>query len=409
MSKQAYTKPDTSKTGLPRGCRDNVEFTVLLCVTTIAFALFSGGFGLGVFFSGLLLTFVLWVVINLFRPKERPNAEEGSWPRPSHVSERDSRPAQSADSLGDASAMAKTGPEAAKAEGARNCTQREGGGPPEEAGPPAGMSGGGEVQGESPEGIRGLVGLASVKDEMERLTSAVRLMKMRERQGIPVSEMSFHAVFTGNPGTGKTTVARLLAGSYRELGVLRKGHLVETGRAGLVAEHAGQTAVKTNQVIDSALDGVLLINEAPLLAEGSGPEAIATLLHRMEEDRKRLVVVLSGREHEMKAFFNSNPALRSRFSRHIHFPDYNAAELLAIYKRHLGREGYALEEAAERHVAQMLFTAVARKDRHFGNAHLARSLFGQTLEARAMRLANLDPPSGGMPTAITLEDVLRLK
>lgn len=177
-----------------------------------------------------------------------------------------------------------------------------------------------------------LIGLNLVKEEIATLVNYIKMKQMRDEMSLKSPDVSYHCVFLGNPGTGKTTVARIIADIYRELGILKRGHLVETDRSGLVAEYVGQTAVKTNQMIDKALDGVLFIDEAYSLVQGSsedyGSEAIATLLKRMEDDRDRLVVILAGYTNEMEVFINSNPGLRSRFNRYIHFEDYSAEELL---------------------------------------------------------------------------------
>lgn len=257
--------------------------------------------------------------------------------------------------------------------------------------------------------LQSLIGLSSVKAEVERLTNFIKIMKVREKQGLPVSEISYHCVFTGNPGTGKTTVARILANIYSELGVIKKGHLVETDRSGLVAEYVGQTAVKTNKIIDSALDGVLFIDEAYSLVNGGnndyGTEAISTLLKRMEDDRKRLVVILAGYSNEMQTFINSNPGLQSRFNRYIDFPDYNVDELLEIYKRNLKKHKYTLSTEAETFISAYLANAVANKDNNFGNARFVRNLFEKTLENQAMRLANIGHLTSEMLCEISIVDV----
>lgn len=269
-----------------------------------------------------------------------------------------------------------------------------------------------EVIMDSQNELHSLIGLSSVKAEVERLTNFIKIMKVREKQGLPVSEISYHCVFTGNPGTGKTTVARILANIYSELCVIKKGHLVETDRSGLVAEYVGQTAVKTNKIIDSALDGVLFIDEAYSLVNGGnndyGTEAISTLLKRMEDDRKRLVVILAGYGNEMQTFINSNPGLQSRFNRYIDFPDYNADELLEIYKRNLNKHKYTLSVEAEAFISVYLANAVASKDKNFGNARFVRNLFEKTLENQAMRLASIGHLTSEMLCEISIEDVKTL-
>ena len=261
--------------------------------------------------------------------------------------------------------------------------------------------------------LQSLIGLSSVKAEVERLTNFIKIMKVREKQGLPVSEISYHCVFTGNPGTGKTTVARILANIYSELGVVEKGHLVETDRSGLVAEYVGQTAVKTNKIIDSALDGVLFIDEAySLVNRGTndyGTEAVSTLLKRMEDDRNRLVVILAGYGNEMQTFINSNPGLQSRFNRYIDFPDYNADELLEIYKRNLKKHKYTLSTEAEAFISAYLVNAVANKDKNFGNARFVRNMFEKTLENQAMRLASIGHLTSDMLCEISIEDVKSLE
>lgn len=248
-------------------------------------------------------------------------------------------------------------------------------------------------KGEKPplEQLNDLIGLDTVKEEVQRLSNFIRIQRMRKERGLKASPISYHCVFTGNPGTGKTTVARIIAGIYRDLGILTKGHLVETDRAGLVAEYVGQTAVKTNKIIDSALDGVLFIDEAYSLVQGGnsdyGSEAIATLLKRMEDDRDRLVVILAGYGDEMRGFIDSNPGLQSRFNRYIHFPDYDAASLADIYLGRARSHDYRLTPEAEDKLHRILRDAVEHKDRNFGNARYVRNLFEKTLEAQATRLS----------------------
>ncbi|MBR1717148.1 MAG: DUF4236 domain-containing protein [Paludibacteraceae bacterium] len=239
--------------------------------------------------------------------------------------------------------------------------------------------------------LNSLIGLASVKTEVETLTNFIKIQQTRAAKGLKTSAVSYHCVFTGNPGTGKTTVARILAKIYKKLGVVSKGHLVETDRAGLVAEYVGQTAVKTNKIIDSALDGVLFIDEAYSLISGSendfGKEAIATLLKRMEDNRDRLIVILAGYTKNMKDFIDSNPGLQSRFNRYIEFPDYSADELLQIFEANMKKYEYRFGEGAREYLQQYFENEVAHKDANFGNGRLVRNVFEKSLERQANRLA----------------------
>ena len=225
-----------------------------------------------------------------------------------------------------------------------------------------------------------------------------------------VPNVSYHCVFSGNPGTGKTTVARILAGIYKDLGVLKKGHLVETDRSGLVAEYVGQTAVKTNKIIDNALDGVLFIDEAYSLVQGGsedyGSEAIATLLKRMEDDRDRLVVILAGYTNEMEEFINSNPGLRSRFNRYIHFEDYTAEELYKIFLLNAEKNEYTLADDVKEYLLKKLEDVVANKPKDFGNARYIRNLFEKTVEAQANRLASEPKITKELLVEIKKEDII---
>ncbi len=261
----------------------------------------------------------------------------------------------------------------------------------------------------SAEQLSSLIGLISVKKEIQTLTNFVKIQQKRAEQGLKSSSVSYHCVFTGNPGTGKTTVARIVADIYKNLGVLKKGHLVETDRAGLVAEYVGQTAVKTNKIIDSALDGVLFIDEAYTLVAGDsndfGREAIATLLKRMEDDRDRLVVILAGYTQNMKDFIESNPGLHSRFNRYIEFPDYSADELYQIFDLNLKKYDYHITDEAKEALQNFFADAVAHKDKNFGNGRFVRNIFEKILERQANRLASETNLTTERLSEITVEDL----
>jgi type VII secretion ATPase EccA len=254
-----------------------------------------------------------------------------------------------------------------------------------------------------------LIGLNSVKKEVQTLTNFIKIQQKRAEQGLKSSSVSYHCVFTGNPGTGKTTVARIVADIYKNLGVLKKGHLVETDRAGLVAEYVGQTAVKTNKIIDSALDGVLFIDEAYSLVGGGesdyGKEAIATLLKRMEDDRERLVVILAGYTKDMKQFIDSNPGLQSRFNRYIEFPDYTSNELYQIFALSLKKYDYHVTDDAKVALLHFFEDAVAHKDANFGNGRFVRNIFEKVLEHQANRLASESNLTTERLSEITIEDL----
>ena len=254
-----------------------------------------------------------------------------------------------------------------------------------------------------------LIGLSNVKSEIRKLRSFEKVRQLRIKEGLKVPEVSHHCVFTGNPGTGKTTVARILAKIYKELGILRKGHLVETDRSGLVAEYVGQTAVKTNKIIDSALDGVLFIDEAySLIVEGNGEfghEAIAALLKRMEDDRDRLVVILAGYGEEMERFVGSNPGLKSRFKRYLHFEDYDADQLMEIFQLLVNKHDYIVDEDAREKVRVIVDEAVKDRDRHFGNARYVRNMFEKIIENQAMRLAEQGLTDRSSLQQILLQDI----
>ena len=256
-----------------------------------------------------------------------------------------------------------------------------------------------------------LIGLGSVKKEVRSLANFVKLQKQREAQGLKTAKVSFHLVFYGAPGTGKTTVARIVGRIYKDLGVLKKGHTVETDRGGLVAKYMGQTALKTDTVIQQALDGVLFIDEAyALVPEGDngqdyGQEAISTLLKRMEDYRDRLVVIIAGYKDEMQRFIDSNPGLQSRFNRYIDFPDYTGVELADIFKMYMKKNQYTLAPDAEEYLKERFEYAVAHKDRNFGNARYARNVFEKSIQQQANRLAGQSNLSKTQLTELTVDDL----
>lgn len=258
--------------------------------------------------------------------------------------------------------------------------------------------------------LQSLIGLEQVKKDVDSLRNFVKAQKLREEAGLKSSRVSYHCVFTGNPGTGKTTVARIVAGIYKEMGVLKKGHLVECDRSDLVAEYTGQTAVKTNKKIDEALDGVLFIDEAYTLVQNGdgdfGPEAISTLLKRMEDDRHRLIVILAGYTKEIKQFINSNPGLESRFNRYIHFADYTADELKQIFVYTLNKEQYNITPDAFRKVKSILEEKVSNKDARFGNARYVRNLFEVIIQRWADRVAASNSSDPKELALITAEDIV---
>lgn len=260
------------------------------------------------------------------------------------------------------------------------------------------------------EELQSLIGLESVKEEVRTLANFAKVQKMRADKGLKNPNMSYHLVFTGSPGTGKTTVARIVARIYKDLGILKKGHLVETDRSGMIGQYVGQTAPKVNAMCDSALNGVLFIDEAYALTQKSGgqdygDEAVATLLKRMEDDRDKLVVIVAGYTDEMKQFINTNPGLQSRFNRYINFPDYTPEELYKIFRMYLNKNEYTITKEAASYVQQRLDYVVAHKDRNFGNARYVRNVFEKAIQCQANRISAGRNLSEDQLTEITLADV----
>ena len=254
-----------------------------------------------------------------------------------------------------------------------------------------------------------LIGLSGINREVNNLINMVTVHNLRRQNGLKTVDMSLHMVFSGNPGTGKTMIARLMARIYRSLGVLSKGHLVEVDRSGLVAGYVGQTAAKTTAAIDKAMGGVLFIDEAYTLnSKGEndfGQEAIDTLLKAMEDRREDLVVIVAGYDGLMDAFIHSNPGLESRFNRYLHFDDYSVDEMMSILDLQLKKGQYQLDDAARSAVREYIEVSNTGSIA-FGNARGVRNIFERLLVAQANRLYSAEAPTREQLMTISEADVL---
>ena len=254
-----------------------------------------------------------------------------------------------------------------------------------------------------------LVGLTEVKKDVKNLVNLMKVRKLRQEHELPVPPMSLHMVFMGNPGTGKTTVARLISGLYAAIGVLSKGQLVEVDRSGLVAGYVGQTALKTQEAIKSALGGVLFIDEAYSLSSGGendfGREAIETILKAMEDHRDDLIVIVAGYDEPMAEFLTSNPGLESRFNKYFYFPDYTGAELMAIFRVQCEKNSYKLTDEAAAAAEKMFTELYEQRGDNFGNGRDVRNCFEDMIVRQSNRVAGMEEPTTEDLIAVLPEDL----
>ena len=284
---------------------------------------------------------------------------------------------------------------------------------------PGGSDGGAEAEApqepekDPMEELDQLIGLESIKSDVKELMDFVKIQKMRKDQGLKSVPVSLHLVFTGNPGTGKTTVARIIGRLYKQIGVLSKGQLVETDRSGLVAGFVGQTALKTQEKIKAAMGGVLFIDEAYALTSNEqdtfGQESVDTILKAMEDHRDDLVVIAAGYTAPMEKFINSNPGLKSRFNKYIEFPDYTTDELEQIFYMNCEKYDYVVEEEVKHQIRSLIVLRKLQQLENFANAREVRNMFEEIITNQARRVAAMENPTQEDMMKITLEDLVERK
>lgn len=257
--------------------------------------------------------------------------------------------------------------------------------------------------------LKALVGLTSVKKDVNQLVNYMKIQQLRQAKGMKTDTISRHLVFYGNPGSGKTTVARLISQIYKSLGILTKGHLVETDRSGLVAGYVGQTAIKVNELVERSLGGVLFIDEAYTLSSGGendfGQEAIDTLLKLMEDHRDDLIVIVAGYTEKMEKFLSSNPGLRSRFNKFLNFEDYSPDELTKIFELFCINNGYIMSNETRNNVLNLFSEIYEKRDETFANGRLVRNVFEMTINNQANRIVSIPEITEDLLTKIEESDI----